>query len=208
MKLTIRAKPFHRALLVVELSLWIAGFAAVGYYTAQFIRTQRFQAEQSRRLDLAVSNRGDKRVFPLAPPSGESSQFAVKANVVGRIRIAHLGISAIVVDGVEDKDLLRAVGHIPGTPFPGEFGNVALAGHRDTFFRSLRNIQIADKIDVTTRKGDFRYRVTATAVVSPEDLWVLRPTPDHALTLVTCYPFDFIGAAPKRFIVWAKPETA
>jgi sortase A len=81
---------------------------------------------------------------------------------------------------------------------------VALAGHRDTFFRPLRNIRVADQIEVTTLRGTYRYRVASTTVVDPEDVWVLKPTPDESLTLVTCYPFDFIGAAPRRFIVQAR----
>jgi sortase A len=99
--------------------------------------------------------------------------------------------------------LRHAVGHIPGTPLPGQQGNVGLAGHRDTFFRGLRNIQKDDEITLTTLHGSYRYRVDSTRIVRPEDTKVLAATADDFLTLVTCYPFYFVGPAPKRFIVRA-----
>jgi sortase A len=109
----------------------------------------------------------------------------------------------MVVEGVDDNDLKRAVGHIPGTALPGESGNVGIAGHRDTFFRPLRSIQLDDTITVSTLQGSSRYRVVSTNVVRPEDIQVLYPTGRATLTLVTCFPFDYVGSAPKRFIVRA-----
>ena len=91
----------------------------------------------------------------------------------------------------------------PGTAFPGEPGNVGIAGHRDTFFRLLRSIQRNDAITVSTVRGIYRYRVATTKVVGPEDVQVLYPTGRDVLTLVTCFPFDYVGSAPKRFIVQA-----
>lgn len=192
-----------RSLLAIEICLLAAGGGAIGYCVRQWIEMQRFQAEQARIFDLARLGATPHS----APQALASRQSPATEKVVGRIQVARLGISAMIVDGVSDPELARAVGHIPGTPLPGELGNVALAGHRDTFFRPLRNIRIADEIDIATLKGKFRYRVTSTAVVDPGDVSVLKPTPDHSLTLVTCYPFDFIGSAPKRFVVWAKSET-
>ena len=96
-----------------------------------------------------------------------------------------------------------AVGHIPGTALPGESGNIGLAGHRDTFFRRLRDIRADDEIRVVTAGGTFSFRVEATNVVQPHDTWVLNATTEPTLTLVTCYPFSYIGSAPQRFIVKA-----
>jgi sortase A len=100
--------------------------------------------------------------------------------------------------------LQRAVGHIRGTPLPGQRGNVALAGHRDTFFRGLRDIRVNDEITLTTLSGSYRYRVDSTKVVKPEETEVLEDDGDDILTLVTCYPFNFVGSAPSRFIVRAR----
>jgi sortase A len=100
--------------------------------------------------------------------------------------------------------LRHAVGHIPGTALPGLQGNVAIAGHRDTFFRGLQYIRKEDEITLTTLHGSYRYRVDSTLVVEPREIWVLEDTGDAILTLVTCYPFNYVGPAPLRFIVRAR----
>jgi sortase A len=130
----------------------------------------------------------------LAPPS------------LATLRIARIGVNVTVLQGTDDWTLNRAVGHIDGTPTPGSAGNVGLAGHRDGFFRPLKDIAIGDRIEILTAGRVDRYRVTKTWIVSPSDVWVLDPTETPALTLVTCYPFYFIGSAPKRFIVRAARE--
>ena len=108
--------------------------------------------------------------------------------------------------GSDARTLQLAVGHIPGTALPGEAGNVGLAGHRDTFFRRLQNIRPDDEIRLTTPDGFFTYRVRRTVIVQPRDVWVLDPTDEPTLTLVTCYPFSYVGSAPQRFIVRASLE--
>jgi sortase A len=109
----------------------------------------------------------------------------------------------MILEGTDGRTLRRAVGHIPGTPLPGQRGKVAITGHRDTFFRVLRNVQHDDEITLTTLDGTYRYLVDSTQVVAPEDTKVLDNSGDTILTLVTCYPFYFVGPAPKRFIVRA-----
>ena len=126
------------------------------------------------------------------------------AGLVGRIAIRRVGLSAVVAEGSGETTLSRAVGHIAGTALPGEPGNVGLAGHRDTFFRALRNIRSGDLIVLTTPHGEFQYRAVSIKVVKPKALDVLDPTSEEILTLVTCYPFYFVGSAPNRFIVRAE----
>jgi sortase A len=122
---------------------------------------------------------------------------------MGRIEIPRLGVSAVVRAGSDARTLQLAVGHIPGTAMPGDSGNVGLAGHRDTFFRRLRDIRADDEIRVVTPDGTFSYRVQRTLIVEPDDVWVLDPAADSLLTLITCYPFTYVGSAPQRFIVRA-----
>ena len=122
---------------------------------------------------------------------------------LGRIEISAIGLEVMILEGTEDETLRRAVGHIPGTSLPGQNGNVAIAGHRDTFFRPLRNIQKDDEITLTTLNGSYRYRVDSTKIVEPEEIGVLYDSGGAILTLVTCYPFNFVGSAPQRFIVRA-----
>ena len=123
--------------------------------------------------------------------------------LIGRIQIPRLGLSAIVREGVDDRTLRRAVGHVPDTARPGDAGNVAFAAHRDTFFRPLKKIRVGDRIRVSTPDRDFDFVVSETRVVAPDDVSVLAPTPESALTLITCYPFEMTGPAPDRFIVRA-----
>jgi sortase A len=127
---------------------------------------------------------------------------------IARIEIPRVGISAPILEGVDYKTIRRAVGHFPETPLPSQNGNMALAAHRTSHFWGLRNIRIGDEITITSATGASRYRVERTWVVSPEDVSVLRPSAGRVLTLVTCFPFDYVGSAPQRFIVRAKAEIA
>jgi sortase A len=129
---------------------------------------------------------------------------AAADGLIGRIEIPRLLLSAVVVEGVDKTTLRRAVGHIPGTAMPGRTGNVGLAGHRDTFFRSLKDVKIKDEVQLSTLAGNFNYEVESLRVVDPENVGVLAPSGQNVLTLVTCYPFYFVGPAPKRWIVRAR----
>lgn len=126
-----------------------------------------------------------------------------EGDLIGRIKVPRLGVSALVLEGVGGRTLRRGVGHIPDTAFPGGSGNVGIAGHRDSFFRGLKDIQEDDLIEVTTPEGVHRYRVEWTRIVRPKDVHVLDGSGEPELTLVTCYPFYYVGSAPKRFIVRA-----
>jgi sortase A len=154
-----------------------------------------FQNREHHRLDYLSDDRQAKPGVGITTPA---------AGLVGRIEIPRLGVSVMVFEGVEAATLRRAAGHIPGTALPGHGGNVGIAGHRDTLFRPLRNIRRNDLITLTTPRGEYRYRVLSTKIVNPGDVAVLNPDGNEILTLVTCYPFYFVGSAPDRFIVRAE----
>jgi sortase A len=137
-------------------------------------------------------------------PSVANVKRPSEIRTVGMIEIPAVGLATRVLEGSNAPTLRLAVGHIPGTALPGPSGNVGLAGHRDTFFRPLRRIKVGDEIRLTTMAGTFKYRVVSLRVVLPEAIEVLHDTPLPTLTLVTCYPFDFIGTAPQRLIVHAE----
>ncbi len=177
--------------------LLIIGLLALGYVGFALLDARLYQAEQARRFEVALKETKLART--------ESPVIAVnEGSPLGRIEISAVGLIAMILEGTDEGTLQRAVGHIRGTPLPGQRGNVALAGHRDTFFRGLRNIHEDDEITLTTLSGSYRYRVDSTKVVEPEDIEVLDEAADDMLTLVTCYPFNFVGSAPKRFIVRAR----
>jgi sortase A len=138
------------------------------------------------------------------PVTGAPNQAPpAKRSVIGRLEIPRLQLAVMVREGADEGTLSRAVGHIPGTALPGNIGNVGLAGHRDTFFRALRNIRADDTIELQTTAGTYRYLVKSTKIVTPRDVSVLEASGGETLTLVTCYPFYYVGSAPKRFIVHA-----
>jgi sortase A len=122
-----------------------------------------------------------------------------------RVDIPRLRLSAAVAEGDDEKTLGKAVGHLPDTPLPWQRrGNVALAAHRDGLFRPLERIRLEDDVKVVTAHGEFHYRVKKTHIVDPDDVWVIAPTDTPTITLITCYPFSFVGNAPRRFIVHAE----
>lgn len=123
---------------------------------------------------------------------------------VGTIEIPAVGLATRVIEGSDASALRLAVGHIPGTALPGSSGNVGLAGHRDTYFRPLRKIKVGDEIRFSTIAGTFKYRVVSLRIVLPNAVEVLNNTQLPTLTLVTCYPFAFVGTAPQRLIVHAE----
>ena len=195
----------------------VAGVLALSYCAIVLLDRWAFQAYQTWRFERALK---DAQTSTRAIQQPASSRLSAQAEAdraraesfgidglagspLGRIEISSIGLAAMIMEGVDGRTLRHAVGHIPGTPLPGQQGNVALAGHRDTFFRGLRNIHRDDEITLTTLHGSYRYRVDSTQVVEPEDTQVLSATADDFLTLVTCYPFYFVGPAPKRFIVRA-----
>ncbi len=122
---------------------------------------------------------------------------------LGRIAIPRLGLETVIVEGDGDLELSYAAGHVPGTALPGASGNVAMAGHRDSVFARLARVRRGDAIVVTTPDARYRYVVSSAQVVGPDATWVLDSTAGASLTLVTCYPFRYVGPAPRRFVVRA-----
>jgi len=122
---------------------------------------------------------------------------------VGRLEIPRLGLSVMVFQGIRESTLVAGAGHVPGTPPPGGNGNVVIAAHRDTYFRKLSGIRAGDRISIVTHRGTYEYVVDSSETVDPEDTQVMESRDRNELTLITCYPFYFVGSAPKRFIVHA-----
>jgi sortase A len=168
----------------------------LAYCAFVLVDAWNFQRQASRAFD---------RQLQPAPPPGPAADAT--GGLFGRMEIPRLGMTMVVAEGTDETTLRRAGGHIRGTTLPGQPGNVGIAGHRDTLFRPLRNIRQNDLITLTTLQGEYRYRVESTEIVSPSDVSVLGSDGHEVLTLVTCYPFYFVGPAPDRFIVRAKRIT-
>jgi len=166
----------------------------------RFQNVEDSQLEQLQHERQALSGDADR----LASASLPNLSPSASDGLIGRLGISRLGLSTIVMEGTGKATLRHAVGHITGMALPGQPGNVGIAGHRDTYFRPLRNVRQDDIITFTTPAGEYRYRVVSTMVVGPRDVTVLDGSEDQILTLVTCYPFYFAGPAPDRFIVRAE----
>lgn len=176
----------------------LAGITALAYTGCVLVEMRTYQSVQARPFDR-VDPRADFRVAPTEVTEG---------SVIGRIEIPRLGFTSVVAQGDSDDVLRRAVGHVSETALPGQAGNVAMAGHRDTIFRPLRNIRVGDVIKIETFAGNYTYQVDSTEVVPPTDVAVLQSHGENELTLITCFPFHFIGHAPNRFIVRAREIAA
>lgn len=185
-----------------EMALWVVGLSLLGWALATTLMSRMYQARQERALFSP-----EMRRVPATSAAADLLVLATSADVdplvLGRIEIPRIGVRAIVREGDDDTTLAIAVGHIPGTAQPGERGNMALAGHRDSFFRALQGIQCQDTIRIVTMRRSYEYVVNSTEIVGPEDTKVLDPTNNTVLTLVTCYPFRYVGNAPNRFVVRA-----
>ncbi len=189
----MRVRVKNRTVAWIEACLWAAGALAIGYCAFIWGRAEFDQVQANWTLN-----------HPLPGDSGSDvPKGAAEGSLVGRIDIPRLDVSVIVFEGTSDDTLARGVGHLRGSAAPGTQGNLVLAGHRDTFFRELRNIRRGDQVSVKATDGNYQYTVDSTAIVQPTQTEVIRPTDDATLTLITCYPFNYIGNAPERFIVRA-----
>ena len=206
MKIAVRKEPLRQILRWSQRALFACAILLLGYCALALADAWLFQRRESRDLDRLLRERRAPSPVTPQPVSVTSPKVApaVAGSLIGRIEIPRLLLSVVVVEGVDKTSLRRAVGHIPGTALPGEAGNVGLAGHRDTFFRPLKDVKIKDEIQISTLKGTFKYEVESLRIVEPENVGVLARSGENVLTLVTCYPFYFVGPAPKRWIVRAR----
>jgi sortase A len=176
--------------------LLIAGILALSYVALTLIGARLYQKEAALTLD--------KQIHAKEQHETEYPRLVLKeGDVLGRLEIPRIGISVVVLQGTTSHTLRLGVGHIEGTALPGETGNIGIAGHRDSYFRGLKDIRTNDEIQIRTPSGVDTYVVDWIQITAPSDIGVLAPTTESTLTLVTCYPFYYIGASPKRYIIHA-----
>jgi len=181
----------------------VLGAGLVAFWVWAAVDGLAFRATFGRRLDHLL---GHDRPRPLIAEASVSRRQAGESGLIGRIEIPRVGLSELMIEGTGGRALRRGVGHVPRTAFPGERGNVALAGHRDSYFARLRDVAKGDLIRLETPDGVFAYRVSSIQIVEPSRADLLAQTGSPRLTLVTCYPFHWVGPAPRRYVVVARPE--
>jgi sortase A len=188
--------------------VWIErGLAALGVVLAVWCAAVLIEARYVARLPVPAPPpvAAPSRTLPgdAATPTPAPAAAPAPGTWLGRLEAPAVGLSATVLEGSDDGTLARGAGHIEWTPLPGAGGNVGIAGHRDTVFRPVRRLHAGETLVLTTADRVYTYQIERTQIVTPETVSVLDPTPRPTLTLVTCYPFTYIGHAPKRFIVTA-----
>ena len=184
-----------------SLALCATGIGLLTYWCSVVIDAHVFQSRLAHRLETTVASGSVARVHEAHATRREANI----SGLVGRLEIPRLGISTMITEGVNEQALDRGIGHVPDTAFPGERGNVGLAAHRDSYFRRLKDVDTGDHVRLRTPDGVTSYEVEWTEIVDPGRIDLLEDTADPALTLVTCYPFNWIGNAPKRFVVRCRP---
>ncbi len=198
----------RRWLLALSWIFLIAGLIGVAIYLYVTLDAKFYQATEERRFEqerkAAQPQAGQPQAPAAAPPAQPDRRVRRPRELIGRVEIPRLRVAAMVREGYDETTLRRAVGHITGTAYPGEQGNAALAGHRDSFFRGLRNVHKNDVITFSTLEGTYRYKVDSIRIVGPKETRVLQATGEPTLTLVTCYPFSYFGHAPERYVVQAR----
>ena len=188
----------------VQRGLLLVAWTCLGACAWMWMDAKVYQVLESRRLDRLIHagakapGAADWATNAVALDAGQGSDA-----LIGRLEIPRLHYSAIVAEGIDKRTLRRAIGHLPETALPGEAGNVVLAGHRDSFFRILKEVRPDDRLRFATTNGWFEYTIVDLAVVDPHEIQVLEPSEKPTLTLITCYPFNYIGPAPRRFVVRA-----
>jgi sortase A len=214
MKLRI-VMPENPGRRILRLLFLVIGIVGVGIYCEAWLYRTGYQLYENWQFDhqkadaprpRSTAHKAVPAVLPDPDRGVARSPISGTGWVVGRLSIPRLHVSAIVEEGIDETTLSRAVGHIPGTALPGETGNIGIAGHRDTFFEKLKDLRPQDKITFDTHAGSYRYVVDSLTIVDPSDVGVLASNGEKILTIVTCFPFRYIGAAPRRFIVHAVSE--
>jgi sortase A len=160
---------------------------------------EKFVKEKKQQLSLEIEDY--KRI-----DNPESKDIISSENVIGVLSIPSLSTNLAIVEGIDEDALDRGIGHYPGTALPTENDQIVLSGHRDTVFRRLGELKIGEELLFQLIEGSYSYVVTKTKIVDKEDRTIIIPTyPSEELVLITCYPFQYIGNAPSRYIVYATP---
>jgi sortase A len=192
-----------RGAIVLE---WIErGLIAIGAALALWCAVTILEARYVSRLPIPGTHAARRGVLPGETTGNDTTRRAAlpRGTWIARLDAPSVSLSATVLEGSDDRTLGRAAGHIEETALPGQRGNFAVAAHRDTVFRPVRNLRVGDTLIVTTAERLYTYRVRRTQIVAPSAVDVLDPADHPTLTLVTCYPFTFIGRAPERYVVVA-----
>lgn len=202
MKVRLRGKiaeGLPKGLVCIQASLALLGLVLAAWPAFLWVESGYAQWSGQKALEseniVAAGARHQERknVLPAGTP-------------IGQFEIPRLGMQWVLLEGTDARTLDKSIGHVEGTALPGESGNIAVAGHRNTHFRKLEWIRRGDEIVLRTKQREYRYIVEWGRLFQPDDIEVLDAAHGPAVTLITCFPFEYIGSAPLRYVVRALPK--
>jgi sortase A len=208
MKLRMRTSG-RRFFFGIHILTLIAGALLLAWPIFVLLRSSVVQWTGSREIDQAMAaSKAPTREHPTGAmaPKNKVVRHVPRGSVLAKFEIPRLDISLVVLEGSDLPTLDKSIGHVDDTAMPGEFGNIAIAGHRNTHFKKLEWIRKGDEVLLKTKDDEYRYQVESVRLVAPDNVEVLDDTLGPAVTLITCFPFEYVGHAPERFVVRAVPD--
>ena len=201
------ASRLSSSLYLLHLALLALGLALAGWPLAVYAESEYVQwsAGNAFHGEGGPAKPPTETIVPSAVAKPNSAKLK-SGTPLGKLSIARLGISYVLLEGTDARTLDKSIGHVESTSLPGETGNIGVAGHRNTHFRKLEWVRRGDVITILTKTDEYRYGVEWVKLFTPSDLEVLDPSHGPAVTLITCFPFEYVGSAPQRFIVRALPD--
>lgn len=196
----------HTFLRLSETLSWLAGLLLSGFFLSQMVQGEVQRVTDLAQVELAWNRQvPDQSLWSASRIAAwQESRVAAPAAVMAVLEMPEVGLKVPVYEGASDLNMDRGAGHIKGTTRPGRVGNIGIAGHRDGYFRALKDVEVGDSLTLQTGGGERSYRVDEILIVDPLDVEVLDSDENQRITLVTCYPFYFVGHAPQRYIVKAR----
>ncbi|MFZ3591227.1 class D sortase [Bacillus sp. DJP31] len=194
-----------------SITLIAAGLILTGYGGYQYFSGEKQVYESMAEAKSILMNAEEKVIQTMQNQESSSTTNVVKfspekGEVVGILSIPSINLETPIIEGTDEDELEKGVGHFAGSAYPTQNDQIVLSGHRDTVFRKMKDIEIGDIITVKLPYGDFSYKIESTKIVDAEDRTIIKSTaPDEVLVVSTCYPFNFVGDAPERFVVFASP---
>ena len=201
----IPARRIALVLRVIQRVTLLAGLCLLAWPSFVIAESRWVQWVGAWQLAAATRERQETIVPPKPGASAPRSRIQ-RGKVLGQFEVPRLKLSYVLLEGTDNRTLDKSIGHVEGTGLPGESGNISIAGHRNTHFRKLEWIRRGDEIVLTSPQGQYRYRVEWMRLFRPDDIEVIDAGHGPAVTLITCFPFEYVGSAPLRYIVRALPD--
>ena len=186
--------------------LFFGGLILICFAFLQILLGEKEVDDTLKRAEQLVELGQNEIDKPKADGSNKDTRKTYEKNeIIGVLRVPKINAKLPIVEGTDGDNLKKGVGHYKGTALPTDGEQIVLSGHRDTVFKNFKELKIGDKFIVELPSGSFEYQIRDTEIVGSDDRSVIRPRGEEVLTVTTCYPFNYLGNAPDRFVFYAYP---